>query len=111
MSGPYPVRYVQLDVEGWDDHLLGALPFGRSSGGGGGGPVFSPDVRWSCFEWNVKIGFERITRAIPMLKGFRHRNVGTIAEYGGASRMIWRASTLRPSVEGRFRGRIAYSVQ
>lgn len=64
-----PVRYVQLDVEGWDDHLLGSLPFGRSSGGGGG-PVFSPDV--VVFEWNV-IGFERFTRAIRMLQGFNYR--------------------------------------
>ena len=53
-----PLRYVQLDVEGWDDHLLARLPFGRSSGGN---PVFLPDV--VVFEWNV-IGFERFTRAI-----------------------------------------------
>tara|TARA_B110001452_G_scaffold123037_1_gene102029 strand:+ start:859 stop:1236 length:378 start_codon:yes stop_codon:yes gene_type:complete len=50
-----PVRYVQIDVEGMDDRVVGALPFGN--------PSFAPEV--IVFEF-ILLGLMR-TRATTAL--------------------------------------------
>jgi hypothetical protein len=52
-----PVRYLQIDVEGMDDRVVGALPFGS--------PNFAPEV--VVFEF-ILLGFTRTRAAIALLQ-------------------------------------------
>ena len=68
-----PVRYVQIDTEGFDDRILAQLPLEDSAdgvcaphvGGGGGAGTFQPDA--IVFEY-VLLGKERVDAAIARLQ-------------------------------------------
>ena len=57
-----PVKYVQIDVEGWDDHVVTRLPLGRRG--------FRPEV--IVFEWML-LGVARYTAAIERLHNAGYR--------------------------------------
>ena len=74
-----PVKYVQIDVEGWDDHVVARLPLGRAR--------FRPSV--IVFEWML-LGVARYTATIELLEAAGYRtcwdgqNVAAVSRASGS---------------------------